>query len=162
MIKEVNYYPQYLIEETQFNDNYAVISITDSSKDKDGVAKIVDTKNILRVNFLDVEEEINNPEYTHFTEELAKKIIDFVQQLNNQPKEFNLVVHCRMGASRSPAVALYVHKLTHCEFPGYDVANTPNKMVLNVLENLSGLKIDIPEKKENDSFILLIPKIKIK
>lgn len=43
MIKEVNYYPQYLIEQTHFNENYAVISITDSSKDEDGIANIKGT-----------------------------------------------------------------------------------------------------------------------
>lgn len=162
MIKEVNYYPQYLVEETQFNENYAVISITDSHKEENGIAKIEGTTTILRVNFLDVEEEIKNMNYSHFTRELGEKIIYFVNDLQKQEKEFNLVVHCRMGASRSPAVALYVHKLTQCEFPGYDVANKPNQMVLKVLEDLSGLKIDIPEKKENDSLLLLIPKIKIK
>lgn len=162
MIKEVNYYPQYLIEETKFNEKYAVISITDSAQDKDGIAKIEGTENILRLHFLDIEEPSLNKDYTSFNESIAIKLINFVKDLENSSKEINVAVHCRMGASRSPAVALYIHKLTNCEFPGYEVANTPNKLVLDILEKISGLTIDIPEKKEESSLILLIPKIKIK
>lgn len=162
MIKEVNYYPQYLIEETIFNEKYAVISITDSGKDEDGIAKIKGTEKILRLHFLDIEETSLNKDYTCFTEDIAKNLINFVEKLNKEKEEINVVVHCRMGASRSPAVALYINKLTNCEFPGYDNANTPNKLVLNILKNLSGLDIEIPAKKEESSFILLIPKIKIK
>lgn len=162
MIKEVNYYPQYLIEQTQFNDNYAIISITDSVDEKDGIAKIAGTDKILRLQFLDIEEECNNKNYTHFTEQLAQKIIEFVNELQKEDKQYNVAVHCRMGASRSPAVALYIHTLTNCEFPDYETANTPNKLVLSTLERLSGLNINIPEKKDNNSLIILIPKIKIK
>lgn len=162
MIKEVNYYPQYLIEQTQFNENYAVISITDNENEKDGIAKITGTDKILRLHFLDIEETCNNNKYTHFTEQLANKTIEFIHNLQQESKEYNVVVHCRMGASRSPAVALYIHALTNCEFPDYDIANTPNKLVLSTLEKLSGIPIAIPEKKDNDSLIILIPKIKIK
>lgn len=161
MIKEVNYYPQYLVEETQFNDKYAVISITDSAQEKDGIAKIEGTQNILRLNFLDIEEEVKNSDYSHFNKEIANKVINFINLLHNDAKEFNLVVHCRMGASRSPAIALYVHKITGCDFPGYEFANTPNKLVLSVLEKISGFEIEIPPKQENSNLIL-IPKIKIK
>lgn len=161
MIKEVNYYPQYLIEETHFNEKYAVISITDSSKDNDGIVKIKGTDKILRLNFLDIETESLNKDYTSFNEDIAKKLIEFVNTIHKENEEITVAVHCRMGASRSPAVALYIHKLTQCEFPGYEVANTPNKLVIHWLEKISGLSIEIPEKKEDNSLILLIPKIKI-
>lgn len=162
MIKEVNYYPQYLIEQTQFNENYAVISITDSALDNDGIAKIVGTNNILRLHFLDIEDKSSNSQYSHFTEDLAQKTITFINNLHNEDKCYNLAIHCRMGASRSPAIALYVHQLTKCDFPGYEMANTPNKLVLSTLEKLSGLKIVVPEKTDNDNIIILIPTIKIK
>lgn len=162
MIKEVSYYPQYLVEQTEFNNNYAVISITDSQIEKDGIAKIIGTEKILRLHFLDIEENSKNPQYSHFTTDLAKKTIEFINDLHKDDKQYNVVVHCRMGASRSPAIALYIHALTNCDFPGYEMANTPNKLVLSTLENLSGLKITIPDKQQSDSLILLIPKIKIK
>lgn len=161
MIKEVNYYPQYIIEETHFNEKYAVISITDSEQDKDGIVKIKGTDNILRLHFLDIEEVSKNKDYTSFNEDIANKLIDFVKKMHESKEEINIAVHCRMGASRSPAVALYIHTVTECEFPGYDIANTPNKLVLSILNKITAIDIKIPEKKENDSLIILIPKIKI-
>lgn len=159
MIKEVNYYPQYLIEETNFNNKYAVISITDSATDKDGVVKINGTNNILRLNFLDIEESSQNKNYSSFNNDIADKLIEFVNEIHSSKEMINVAVHCRMGASRSPAIALYIHKLTQCDFPGYELANTPNNLVLSILENKSGFKIEIPEKNNNN--LILIPKIKI-
>ena len=161
MIKEVNYYPQYLIEETVFNDNYAIISITDGDYGIENKAKIRGTNNILRLEFLDIEEKPVNSVYTEFNESLGLKVKNFVQGLMNSEKEYKLAIHCRMGASRSPAVALYVHKLTDCDFPGYSQANNPNKLVLNILEKLSNIKIEIPKKDNNTNNIFLIPKIKV-
>lgn len=161
MIKEVNYYPQYLIEETQFNEHYAVISITDSPQDKDGIANIKGTDKILRLNFLDIEENLKNNKYTSFNDSIAKEVIEFVNNLHTRQDNIKVIVHCRMGASRSPAIALYIHKLTECEFPGYEVANTPNKLVIETLKKLSNLEIEIPPKKEDNNVFLMIPKIKI-
>lgn len=162
MISEVNCYPQYLIEETIFNENYAVISVTDSKFDKDGMAKIVGTNNILRLQFLDIEEPLQNIEYSSFTEEMGLKVQDFVKSLNESDKDIKLVIHCRMGASRSPALSLYVKTLTGCDFPGEVWATKPNLLVLKTMEKLSGLKIDIPEPTHDFTGIAIIPKIKVK
>ena len=161
MISEVNCYPQYLIEETIFNENYAVISITDSKFDRDGMAKIVGTNNILRLQFLDIEEPCENIEYTSFTEEMGQKVAEFINELHKTTKEIKLVIHCRMGASRSPALSLYVKALTGCEFPGEYLATKPNLLVIKTMEKISGLKIDIPEQNKDNDKIIFISKIKV-
>lgn len=161
MISEVNCYPQYLIEETVFNENYAVISITDSKFDKDGIAKIIGTNNILRLQFLDIEEKSENIEYSSFTDEMALQIESFVKNLHQKKENVKLVIHCRMGASRSPAVSLYVKALTGCDFPGENFATQPNLLVLKTMEKISGLKIEIPKPTDDFTGIAIIPKIKV-
>lgn len=68
---------------------------------------------------------------TLFSEEQAKKIIDFINDLHNEEKDSDLVVHCDAGISRSGAIAKFVSGFLNIPF--YDPYIRPNEYILSVL-----------------------------
>lgn len=74
----------------------------------------------------------------------AERLIRFVRNLDAAPHDFDLVVHCRAGISRSAAVALYVAAETGCLFPRKPLAGFANQWVLMTLAQCSGLPLKRP------------------
>lgn len=111
-------------------------------------------KEKLRMEFLDCDreglEKWGFPEEALCTPEQVQEIIDFVARLHAQPAPLRLVVHCRMGASRSAAVALLVHSLTQAEFPRHADAHYANTHIVQLAEAALHCRIEIPQKLIGD------------
>lgn len=100
----------------------------------------------LRLHFLDLEPaDVPSPDVPGlFTRFQAREVVDFVLQLHHAPSRARLVTHCRMGASRSAAVALIAHALTGCDFPRRQDAHYANQHVVHLGGEASGCAIEIP------------------
>jgi predicted protein tyrosine phosphatase len=100
----------------------------------------------LRFHFLDVEPaDVPSPDTPGlFTRFQAREIIEFVKQLHHAPAHWRLVVHCRMGVSRSAAVGLLAYAITGCDFPRRADAHYANTHVVHLCEEASGCEIEIP------------------
>lgn len=128
MLLDVIFVSQYNAEKIQPRDTDALISITEGK----GEANLNnDWKHLIRVEFHDVDETNEElwtfdgkKQYIQFTEDIAKKIRDFVENLHQLDDAIHLVVHCHAGISRSAAVAKYVAERYALKFPSsYAVYN---------------------------------------
>lgn len=106
----------------------------------------------VRMEFLDLEpaevEHYGMPKEVLFSHEQALQLRDFVQALHAEPRPYRMVVHCRMGSSRSAAVALAVHQLTGCEFPRQPDAHFANLHVVKLAARVTSATIEVPRKLE--------------
>lgn len=88
----------------------------------------------LRLAFLDCDEADvavhGMPQEVLFSQAQLATLAHFVAERHADPEQYRLVVHCRLGASRSAAVALVAHHLTKCAFPRYADAHHANGHVL--------------------------------
>jgi len=108
----------------------------------------------LRVEFLDLEPadlvQLRIPREALCSLELVQSVIDFVRTWNGGRQHYRLVVHCRMGSSRSAAVALIAHAMTLCDFPRRPDAHFANTHVVKLGARALWLPIDIPQKSAGD------------
>lgn len=106
----------------------------------------------LRLEFLDVEQaeadHYGIPDDALFSSAQATEVSDFVRELHEAEHPCRLVVHCRLGSSRSAAVALVVHELTGCAFPRRPDAHFANRHVVNLLSRMASISIEVPSKRE--------------
>lgn len=82
---------------------------------------------VLHLAFDDVDKVSNG--YTAFSTDMAKQIWDFVKGLEVEL----LLVHCNLGASRSPAVAAALDKVLHGDDEKWFRTKTPNRRVYRCL-----------------------------
>jgi predicted protein tyrosine phosphatase len=73
-------------------------------------------------------------------------ILCFVRRHHARPQRCRLVVHCRMGSSRSAAVALVAHHLTDCDFPRLADAHYANEYVLELASETLRAYIAAPRR----------------
>lgn len=127
MIRSVDFISKYEAQCLAPSDDVAVISIT-------GALRIPLTLSgfyrVLPLEFQDVRQA---GEMWAFNQKHAAAIIAFVEELHASPKEIDLMVHCKVGVSRSAAVSLYVAGKTGCAFARRDLAGGANRLVLQVL-----------------------------
>ena len=97
--KAVGYYPRAIAE--SLHRPMHIISIGEAN---DGLKFAIDTHTVLRLEFADIEEPIEN--YPLFSYSDAKRIIQWVQALPDSCRM--VVVHCQGGISRSAAVAQFM------------------------------------------------------
>lgn len=95
---------------------------------------------LLQIEFQDVR---SPDDVWAFDKTHAAQIMDFVASLHAESKDYQCIVHCKAGVSRSAAIAMYVATATGCAFPRRDQASGANPLVLKVLCESSGLKIAI-------------------
>ena len=82
------------------------------------------------------------PDAIFFDKNYAKKIIDFVDEIQKDKKDSDMVIHCSAGISRSGAVGTFV-----CDYCGLDynefLKSNPyimsNPYVLRILRRCSGM-----------------------
>lgn len=88
---------------------------------------------LLQLNFPDLVKPFRGWDEPLFTSEQAHEILDFVNE--NWDKCDTLMVHCRAGISRSPAVAAAVEKIKRGDCLGYfeNCAYSPNMLVFNTI-----------------------------
>jgi predicted protein tyrosine phosphatase len=124
MIKLVLAKSKSSVETILFKDNDFVISITNPS---DNIAVLsIKESNILRFSFSDIMPS-NKKNYPHHFEneksfhiDDAKVIVAKIIELANDTKEWNLIIHCVLGVSRSGAIATFA--LSHSDMKDYDFA----------------------------------------
>lgn len=102
-------------EDMEPRHHWAILSITDEA---DPGANLKEGwEHCLRVDFLDGEltpKLLNVAGYAayrrmgFFTDHLAIKVREWLDDINRLPGDWNLVVHCHAGRNRSGAVAQYV------------------------------------------------------
>lgn len=63
---------------------------------------------ILRLRFSDIDQPSSLPEHTLFNRSHARKLLNFLRRWSHVD---TLVVHCRAGLSRSPAIAIAIAEL---------------------------------------------------
>ncbi|KVP17402.1 dual specificity protein phosphatase family protein [Burkholderia ubonensis] len=106
----------------------------------------------LRIEFLDIEPaevDVHGfPDEVLCSREQMAELVEFVRAQHAKQQRYRLVVHCRMGSSRSAAAALVVHKLTGCEFPRWPDAHYANRHVVHLAEQALQAPIEIPRKLE--------------
>ncbi|RQR65314.1 hypothetical protein DIE18_02190 [Burkholderia sp. Bp9125] len=139
----------------------AVISIGDP--DDDAPAALLEYRHTLRLQFLDLEpgDAATMPGAALFTLAQAGQVVEFVRGLHTRTEPVRLVVHCRMGASRSAAVALIAHAVTGCAFSRWTEANYANRHVVRLGEEAAGAPIEIPEFFVPDTDDTFLPCLKI-
>jgi predicted protein tyrosine phosphatase len=124
-------------------DSVAMISISTPGTWEPDLA---DFAHVLRLEFHDVEEEDAEP-WVVFDADHARKIIEFVSRLHGAENAWEVIVHCKAGLSRSPAVALYIAAATGCDMPRREEADEANLLVLDVLSKASGLGLIRPRNR---------------
>ncbi len=106
-----------------------------------------------RDEFLDCEpedlEKWDLPEEAMCSLATVTQMRDYIALLHGGSVRYRLVVHCRMGSSRSAAVALMAHAMTGCDFPRYADAHYANKHVVALASQVIGTPIAIPEKQQD-------------
>jgi len=151
-IRRVDFMSRAKAEALADRTDLAIISITEPESTPALLALPEDR--MLRLVFHDVDEPgiddsvPDAPEtdrsWVLFDLRHAKRLIRFVQNLDAAEYDFDLVVHCRAGISRSAAVALYVAAETGCLFPRKPLAGFANSWVLRTLALPSGLHLQRP------------------
>lgn len=110
---------------------HVVISITESGRDAN-IPKTHHCKQILRLHFDDI--SCDSEKYTCFNSDMAKKIIDFVDNHANQIEL--IIVHCHAGVSRSVAVASALAKIINHKDDDVFSKGVPNMLVYTtILDN---------------------------
>ena len=110
--------------------NEIIISITDIAPAN---LNQWDESDILRLSFIDIEENIEeyNPNII-FSKDIAKQIIEFIKKFENEDTKEEVVVHCFAGVSRSAGVAKFIAERYGLEFE--DFYNDYNKLVYKILK----------------------------
>jgi len=112
--------------------SWAVISITHVD---DGWPEITETETcegVLRLLFADIDEL--RGEYVLFDKNHAEQILNFVKQMDSA-KVDTLIVHCKAGYSRSPAVAAALSEIYDQNSDAFFQYCRPNMHVYKVLLN---------------------------
>lgn len=155
MIKSIQYWPRIAAEIYRFSSDDIVISITDP---KQKLPSINHPGDILRLAFYDLPEAIGDSRYDSglFTENHAKDIISFLDKHQQSNEEKHLIVHCEAGVCRSASVALFAHYYTKAQFDNIATTYAGNILVANILSNVSGIDVVIPEPIISKGGILLL------
>lgn len=96
--------------------------------------------NYLSLWFDDITKEgkdINGVPYKLFDNDQAKKIVDFVDIIQNNEKDCSLVAHCHAGISRSGAVGEFVCHYCNLDYSKFRAEHPhimPNPTVLSLLK----------------------------
>lgn len=153
MIRSVDFISRLKAESLSARNDMAVISITEPEADPAALSCQEDR--ILRLVFHDVDPGSKTETcWTLFDPAHAEQVLRFVRRVHADPQEFDLVIHCRAGISRSAALALFASADTGCEFPRKPFAGLANKYMLTTLENMTGMSLPCPRalpKRENFS-----------
>lgn len=151
MLKTIRYWPQYKAEKHQFQSNEAVISITDPDDDN---VTLNGAQHVLRLKFLDVENiTCDMNKHLCYQDKHGGAILEFLHNLPGNVEQ--LIVHCRMGVSRSAAVALAIEAYTGATLENREAAFDANKLILERLAKTFSLKNDIIIPPINISSVII-------
>lgn len=113
----------------------------------------------LRMEFLDCDldglAQWGYPAEALCTLQQVQEMVAFIRALHAEPEARRLVVHCRMGASRSAAVALMAQAMTGCDMPRRPEANWANTHVLLLANEELGLNLQPPPAPDGNVYMFL-------
>ncbi|UCV10741.1 hypothetical protein KI614_11170 [Dechloromonas denitrificans] len=145
-INQVHFASRELAESLAGNPYMAVISITDPGQADAKLDPMF--HHVLRLSFYDAQpadEYLPAPIPGLFDHQMARRIHDFVAELQAAPFEISVMVHCEYGVSRSAAVALFVEAFSGAPLTAREFTYEANQWVLERLSQLiPGLQVDIP------------------
>ena len=154
MIKTVGFIPRYVAENITFDNSFALVSITDIGQIPATIHSL-SQENLLRLEFIDLHSiEMPEDKSKVFNHEKAQILYGFIHTLHARHEELKLLVHCEAGVSRSAAVALFVQAYTECDFPRRHTADLANRLVVSIMQEIAGIKIEIPASPEYSELIL--------
>jgi predicted protein tyrosine phosphatase len=132
-IRRVNFMSRRAAEALTDRDDLVIISITE--RDASPAILGIPEARILRLSFHDVDpgSEKAAAGFDVFDRGHANAIIEWVRVWQSQPRQVDLICHCKAGISRSAAVATYVANETGCEFPRQSGTQLANRHVLSLL-----------------------------
>lgn len=162
MIKRLYFSSMDDAQSGEYDKSFAIVSILDPATEKSCLS--IEESNVLRVNFLDLDRndfeqfKIDDESISDgvvFNESYARDIVEFVLKKSKEGVE-NILVHCRLGSSRSAAVALALDELLfkfgckdwYFEFPNKLEATGANRYVLEVFNGLYSLNVSPPSKDD--------------
>lgn len=130
-----------------------MLAISIGDLDQAPPANLVHFAAKLRLAFLDCDEvdvaAYHMPPDVLFSRAQLDAVANFVATHQADPQQYRLVVHCRLGSSRSAAVALVAHHFAKCDFPRYADAHYANGYVLRLASEVFGA-IAAPRKVARD------------
>lgn len=156
MIRSVDFISRLKAEALPERGDLAIISISEPEVDP-AVLKLSEDM-ILRTVFHDVDPGNDTASsWMLFDESHARHVIDFVRRIHDDPRLFDLVIHCKAGISRSAALALFAADDTGCDFPRKLFAGLANKHILSTLQKLTGRALPRPRAlPKRESFSISI------
>ena len=148
-ITQVRFASRELAESLAGTPYMAVISITDPGTPEARLDP--QFRHVLRLSFFDA---IPADEYMpalpgQFDRDTAKRIDDFVAELQAAPFDISVMVHCEYGVSRSAAVALFVEARSGAPLEAREFTYEANTWVLDQLLSLhTELSVEIPHRND--------------
>ncbi len=147
-INKVQFTSRELAESLVGNPYMAVISITDPGTPEARLDPMF--RHVLRLSFFDAlpaDEFLPAPMPGLFDRETARKISQFVAEIDAAPFEMSVMVHCEYGVSRSAAVALFVEAYSGAPLMAREFTYEANPWVIDRLQQIHPeLSIDIPPR----------------
>jgi len=145
-INQVRFASRELAESLAGNPYMAVISITDPGTPEAKLDPLF--QHVLRLSFYDAvpaDEFLPAPLPGLFDHLMARRISDFVKELQAAPFAIEVMVHCEYGVSRSAAVALFVEAYSGAPLIAREFTYEANQWVIHRLSLLHPeLTLDIP------------------
>ena len=149
---------EYVVFNRKTIDNFAIISIQEVETDGNGFTFDVsgNCKGVLNLRFSDVNSDMFTNEEAKkyldkqislgnvklFDEEDAKKIKNFVDNMNKRGDVQTLLIHCAAGVSRSPAVAAAICQYLFGNDGNFFKTQLPNKYIYdNLLKYFTDYKV---------------------
>ncbi|MCK6412947.1 MAG: hypothetical protein L6Q55_11065 [Azonexus sp.] len=144
-INHVFYTSRQLAESLAGSPYMAVISITDPTTPEARLDPLF--RHVLRLSFFD---SVPADEFIPalpglFDFEMARRIRDFIAEIDAAPFEMSVMVHCEYGVSRSAAVALFVAAYSGAPLEAREFTYEANPWVIERLQTVCPeLDIEIP------------------
>lgn len=128
----------------------AVISVTDP-----GVVPLLAEgfNGVLRLAFHDVDDDMlamlqrspnpPGPEVEPFTEDQARRLVTWADELAAGRLPLHVAVHCHAGISRSSAIAWFLHRRYGADLQ-WQPYFAPNRRVVRLLAEAGGMSLAVP------------------
>ncbi|MBU9200464.1 hypothetical protein KTD31_03725 [Burkholderia multivorans] len=160
MLIAVDFLPQATFETLTPAADLAAISIGDPG---DACPRnLAGFRAALRMEFLDCDgSEPGVPATALVTTQQIAELLTYLKTLHAASTRYRLVVHCRMGVSRSAAVALVAEAVSGCTCPRRDDAHDANRRVVALANALLPHTIEIPGRPAPGTSIYLPPALLI-
>lgn len=144
MIELVDFVSLNRLEAMQGDPAWAVVSITDSDKSDARIPSGFGPAIRLKFDDLDVDALTQGSQGVPFTQDDARRLLVFLNEISDSPDQVGVLVHCEAGRSRSAAIAILISGLFGGKFLHERRVDGWNDLVLSILERQAGRRIVRP------------------